>query len=284
MRHVPYDPAKVEYPSGWLEEAKDARDALEQASEKEKTIVIDQYKYLWGKLKPKLAPIMNGKCWYTESPQAGTDTDVDHFRPKNSVKGTRKPGTDEKHSGYWWYAFDPANYRYSCIVANRKRRDVETDIVGGKGDEFPLWDEKKRAWCQTDDCDLEQPLLIDPCNPADVALIIFGEDGEAKPRHKESEKPRLFAKADCSIKLYNINHSDFIRARIDLRDNIMDLVEDARRYYKRLDSGDADADYAYMRAIAELRKARKESSPYSGFVVEILNPFITEECLAGVFR
>lgn len=283
MRYVPYDPTKIKYPSDWHERAKAALKAVEDASEAEKSDIVNKHR-LWAELKSELAPIMNDKCWYTEAPQAGTDTDVDHFRPKNAVKGVKKSGTDEIHPGYWWLAFDPANYRYSCIVANRRRRDVETGFVGGKADEFPLWDETNRAWCQTDDCDIEQPLLIDPCNPADVALIIFGEDGEAKPRHEESKSPRFFAKADRSIKLYHINHTDFVKARIKLRDSIMKFVEDARTYYKRLDSGNADADRAYMRAIEELRKACNEKAPFSGFAMEILEPYRTEECLAGVFR
>lgn len=284
MRHVPYDSSKINYPSDWLDRAKSALDEVEATPDEEKSAIINKHRTLWAELKPELAPIMNHKCWYTEAPQTGTDTDVDHFRPKNSVRGVCKPGSGEKHPGYWWRAFDPTNYRYSCIVANRRRRDIETGYVGGKADEFPLWDENNRAWSQADDCDTEQPLLIDPCNPADVALVIFGEDGEAKPRHEESERPRFFAKADRSIKLYHINHTDFVKARIGLRDSIMKHVGDARRYYKRLDSGDANADHAYMRAIEELREACKGTSPFSGFVVEILNPFITEECLAGVFR
>ena len=123
---------------------------------------------------------MNDKCWYTEAPQVGTDSDVDHFRPKNAVKGVRKPGTKNSTSATGGSPSIPANYRYSCIFANRPRRDLETGHVGGKVDEFPIWEEKQRAWGPGDNCDDEQPLLIDPCKSSEVAYITFAENGEAQ--------------------------------------------------------------------------------------------------------
>ena len=245
---------------------------------------INKYRDLWARLKPELAKVMHGKCWYTEAPQAGTDTDVDHFRPKSAVKGVRKPGTNEPHRGYWWRAFDPANYRYSCIVANRPRRDLETGHVGGKVDEFPIWDEKQRAWCPNDDCDIEQPLLIDPCNASEIAYITFAENGEATARYSKANRERLFAMADNSIRLYHLNHSDFVRERIKIRDQLMKYIEDAKRYFRRLDSPDASGDHAYKRAIEQLRAACSESAPFSSFAIAILEPHRVDDSLAGVFR
>src|SRR5687768_8852784 len=181
MRPVPYDPKKITYPNGWAERAKKALAAVSAVPDNEKSSVINKPKHreIWAELKPQLFKIMHGKCWYTESLQVGTDTAVDHFRPKNSVKDVIHPEKGEKHIGYWWRAFDADNYRLSCIVANRARRDVETGLVGGKVDEFPIWSEDERAWTPDDNCDDEQPLLIDPCKSAEVALITFSENGEA---------------------------------------------------------------------------------------------------------
>jgi hypothetical protein len=169
-------------------------------------------------------------------------------------------------------------------VANRLRRDIETGQVGGKADEFPIWDESNRAWCPDDDCDLEQPLLIDPCNPAEVALITFGENGEATTRHSKEQMPRLFAKAETSIRLYHLNHSEFVKARITIRDTLTKYIEDAKRYYKRLDTAGADTEHAYMRAIERLRDACSEQSPFSSFAISILEPHRLEDSLAPVFR
>lgn len=228
---------------------------------------------------------MHDKCWYTESKQIGTDTDVDHFRPKNSVKGVINPATGKKHIGYWWRAFDPSNYRYSCIFANRLRRDIETGLVGGKADEFPLWVEDDRAWTPSDSCDDEQPLLIDPCNAAEVAYIAFSENGEAIERHKEEINKLFYKKANVSIRLYHLNHTEFVRERIRIRDEIMKHVEDARRYYLKLGRNNADADdqRAFNRAIEQLRQYCNESAPFSSFAIAMLRPYRFEECLEGVF-
>jgi hypothetical protein len=283
MRYVPYDPTKITYPPDWQIKAEAARKSIEAVSPDERSNEVKKHRDLWSALKPELAKITNGKCWYTESPQAGTDTDVDHFRPKSAVKDVFK-STSEKHSGYWWLALDPANFRFSCIVANRRRRDVETGIIGGKADEFPIWDEGTRAWEPNDECDIEQPLLIDPCNPAEVALITFGGNGEAVARYSKSRMRRLFEMADRSIKLYHINHSDFVKRRIEIRDKLMKYIEDARRYYKRLDAGDADTNHAYRRAIELLRETCDEKAPFSSFAIAILEPYRLDESLIPVFH
>jgi hypothetical protein len=128
-------------------------------------------------------------------------------------------------------------------------------------------------------------LLIDPCNSAEVALITFAENGEATERHNKDKKPMSYEKAHRSILLYHLNHSDFVRERIKIRDRITKLIEDARRYYRKFgtDESDADADYAYMRAIEELRKTRMEQAPFSSFAIAILRPYQQDESLEGVF-
>lgn len=284
MRHVPYDPTKIKYPPDWSTQAAAALSSVEAVPTDERSAEVNRYRELWVRLKPELSGVMHGKCWYTEAPQVGTDTDVDHFRPKNAVKGVRKADTGESHPGYWWRAFDPTNFRFSCIVANRKRRDLETGHLGGKADEFPIWKEEVRAWCPDDACDDEQPLLIDPCNASEVAYVTFAENGEAAPRYGLSERPRLFAMAEKSIALYHLNHYTFARERIRIRDEVKGHVRDARRYFQKLDSCDADIDNAYRRAIEQLRAACDESAPFSSFAIVILESYRDEECLAGVFR
>jgi len=195
------------------------------------------------------------------------------------------PKTGKKHGGYWWHAFDPDNYRFSCIVANRLRRDVEMGTVGGKADEFPLWLENKRAWLPEDNCDDEQPLLIDPCKSSEVALITFSESGEAVERYKEKNNKRFYKKANTSIRLYHLNHTEFVRERIKIRDNVLKYVEDAQKYYKNLGKDDSDAndEYAYERSIEQLRQYCGESAPFSSFAIAILRPYRLEESLEGVF-
>jgi hypothetical protein len=217
LRLVDYNPDKLELPEGWIDKAQKLEiELLQEPDAQKRADLIKDNSDVWRDVKHELSKLFNSKCWYTESPQAGTDVDVDHFRPKKRVAELRSK--EKTHPGYWWLVFKLENYRYSCIVANRRRRDVETDKTGGKADYFPLWDEDKRAWTPDCDCDEEQPLLLDPCKASDVVLISFKDDGEAMPRHSEEKRPKAFIRAKESIKFYNINHSDFKKARIELRD------------------------------------------------------------------
>ncbi len=281
MRHIPYDHTKLTLPEGWAAKVAilEAKIAAEPDAAKKLKLIGDHSGY-WKELKPELAKLFNYKCWYTEAPQAGTDVDVDHYRPKGRVaelKSEVKP-----HTGYWWLAFKPENYRYSCIVANRRRCDVETGATGGKADHFPIADELRRAWESTDHYDDEQPDLLDPCKATDTALLTFKEDGEAMARYGPKPQTRLNRRAEISIKLYNLNHTDFVRARQDLRDDMERLVRSAKRYFEHLESGDAVNDHAYEEAIAALRKMRQPSAPFSSFCVAYLDQYKFNEELAGV--
>ena len=91
----------------------------------------------------------------------------------------------------------------------------------------------------TPSCDLddEQPILLDPLKATDVQLLLFKPDGEATPRFSEKKHARKFLRAEKSIGFYNINHSDFVRCRIDLRDEIDKDVEAAAKYFKKLEKG-----------------------------------------------
>lgn len=282
MRYVPYDPTKITLPAGWSAKVATLEAAITAETDDVKRLkLIKDHQGYWKELKQELAKLHNYKCWYTEAPQAGTDVDVDHYRPKGRVAGLTKGG--KQHIGYWWLAFKPSNYRYSCIVANRRRCDLETGITGGKADHFPIADELHRAWTPTDNCDDEQPDLLDPCKATDTALLTFKEDGEAMPRHDPQKHSRLFRRADTSIKYYHLNHTDFVRARQDLRDAMNKLISSAKRYFGNLEKSDAVNDFAYEEAISSLRAMRKSTAPYSSFCVTYLDQYKFDEELAGVF-
>lgn len=282
MRCVEYDVEQVEWPEGWEEKAATLRQQLiDETDEGRRAELIENNRDIWVEIKPKLRDLFNRKCWYTEAPQQGTDVDVDHFRPKKRVAEVRDKANP--HPGYWWLAFSPKNYRYSCIVANRRRRDVDTDIVGGKADYFPLWDETKRAWPPEYDCDEEEPLLLDPCEAADVALITFKEDGEAMSRFAKKDQAKAYKRADASIQYYNLNHTDFVKERIKLRDEMRGRIQDVKKAFQKIDGGDAFHATTFKSAIKRLRMMRSDKAPYSSFCVAYLDKFKHEEHLAGVF-
>ncbi len=282
MRYVPYDHSKLTLPADWAVSVAtlEARLAAEP-DVGEKLKLINANAALWKALKNELAKLFHYKCWYSEAPQAGTDVDIDHYRPKGRV--AELIATANPHPGYWWLAFEPTNYRYSCIVANRRRCDVETGHVGGKADHFPIADEIRRAWKPGDICDEEQPDLLDPCKTADVALLTFKEDGEAMPRYSSATHPRLYRRAHTSINYYHLNHTDFVRARLGLRADIQRHINSARKYFLHLEKGSAVNDHAYEEAISALRKMRQATQPYSSFCTAILDKEKYDEALAGVF-
>lgn len=280
MRCVDYDSAKIEMPEGVDQLRQQLLDAQDDAARAE---LIDNNSQVWAGIKPQLRDTFYRKCWYTESPQQGGDVDVDHFRPKKRVFELK--GKDNPHPGYWWLAFEPDNYRYSCIVANRRRRDVDTDIVGGKADHFPLWDEATRAWPPECDCSEEEPVLLDPCRAADVGLITFRDDGEAMPRFGEGENKKAYERADKSIEYYHLNHTDFVKARQDLRDEIVDFLKEAKRAFHKFEAGDAFHTDTWESAIKGLRRMVAKSAPYSSFCIAYLDQHKDrhEPYLAGVF-
>lgn len=102
------------------------------------------------------------------------------------------------------------------------------------------------------------------------------------PRWDASEKYKN-AKAAKSIELYSLNHSDFVKARISLRDQIETARLEAKRYFARLEDGDADHESAYAGAIKRLRSLQSREAPHSGFCASILKIHRHEPYLEGAF-
>jgi hypothetical protein len=282
VRVVDYNPNTLKVSPDWKTRVDKLKaKVLAEKDPKKRAQLIKKNSSLWSEIKHELAKVFNFKCWYTESRQIGTDVDVDHYRPKNSV--AELSNNVPQHYGYWWLAFELSNYRYSCIIANRQRRDVVTSALGGKADFFPIRDETNRAWDENADLDIEQPMLLDPCKLSDVRLLTFKDDGEAMPRERVDDKPILFNRADISIRLYSLNHTDFVRERIKLRDDLRKLIKNAKKYYQKLETGDAVHEHAYEQTIIKIREAIDKKSEFSSFCLAYLENYKHEEALSGVF-
>jgi hypothetical protein len=90
-------------------------------------------------------------------------------------------------------------------------------------------------------------------------------------------------KAKMSIRYYSLNHSEFTKARMALRDKIEDFRIEAMRFFSKLETGDADHLRAYSNAIKGLRELRKESASFSSFSIAMTDRYRDEEALVGVF-
>lgn len=128
--------------------------------------LIDKYSSHWGALKPWLAALSRGKCWFSDVRDIYSHYDVEHFRPKKEAK--ELDGT--VRDGYWWLAFDYMNFRLCGNVGNRK-----------KGGWFPL---QNGSLCSTyvSRCEeSEDHYFLDPIIASDVNLVGFRDDGTLMP-------------------------------------------------------------------------------------------------------
>jgi hypothetical protein len=225
MRYV--DPTDVELvlPADWDEHVQKANAYVQQkVQEAEETAIqedksqdetqssilkarkkaINAKSGVWAIAGKAIRSVMSDKCWYCETKETRSDMPVDHFRPKYCVAECKE------HEGYWWLSFNWENYRYSCTYCNSRRVDVETE--GGKHDHFPLLNPDDRIYDQNSDIDVEQPVLIDPCDIDDVKLLIYLPNGQ--PREADqNDKSEAFMRANQSIYFYHLNHYKSVRRR-----------------------------------------------------------------------
>lgn len=213
---------------------------------------VNDFGNVWRALKDVLAEASHGKCWYCEIPQTRSDNAVDHFRPK---------------SLYRWLAFALSNLRFSCTYCNSRRVDTDTGITGGKGDNFPLAEFCQRATSPGEEGN-EHPLLLNPCNASDPGLLDFNDDGRPVPRHPEHENRKL--RAETSIRLYHLDHTDLVEERRRLAVSLQQKIDAANKLYDRVDAGDAAIDQSYAGHVRDLKRAMAERAELSMFARKVI--------------
>jgi hypothetical protein len=165
-------------PQDLLDKAVTAQQQLEQLPADQRAEHIKTNSKIWRDFKSYLSQMSYGKCWYSESPEAQSHLDVDHFRPK--LEARRDDKICDK-PGYEWLAFSWDNFRLSAQLSNRPVRNEETDETDGKGSWFPLVDGSPKASWDNRCIDQERPMLLDPMNVEDVRLIEVQADGRMGP-------------------------------------------------------------------------------------------------------
>lgn len=153
------------------------QEILGATSLEEKHLLIDRYKNHWrnDELVNFLSDISFEKCWYTETKFGGDYQEVEHFRPKKGTKNS--DGTARtNHSGYYWLAFEISNYRLCKSRPNRK-----------KGTFFPIFNERYRAFGESEPWQDEIPYFLDPLRSSDVLLLSFDDNGKPVPEGKSDE-------------------------------------------------------------------------------------------------
>lgn len=191
----------------------------------------------WSPLKDRLTLKLGNKCWYTEAELVGAHLAIDHYRPFRD---------------YWYLAYDPENYRVACPFANSPEHKRDNG-AGGKGDKFPLLGPGQRARGKNS-LRLEKPMILDPCNQNDCALIAFQPDGLPILNPEKANDPIAAERVENSKILLNLDHPDFNSKREQLYHDIADDV----RMYQEL-----NASAAVRTIIRDRMKARL--SPNAAF-------------------
>ena len=231
--------------------------AAAHAKLKQRNELIDKKSSHWGKLKPWLLALSHGKCWFSESKDLYSHYDVEHFRPKKVAKNL---GPDGERDGYWWLAFEYSNFRICGNVGNCK-----------KGGWFPL---KAHSLCSTfgNQCEeSETPYLLDPTDPADVALIAFDEEGSAIPAPNASEWET--ERVEVSVERLKLNqHEALTEARRDIWQKVSREIEGYLSAKQRCGLGTNPAATEKLRThIRTLKQMGGAEAPLSSVVIWCLS-------------
>lgn len=263
----------------WLLEAEKHLDIIRPMSKKDRSKHWSRNN-IWSELYPALSTLSGNKCWYSEAPESSSEWEIEHYRPKAESKDEN--GAVIRDDGYWWLSYNWQNFRLAGSLVNKLRKDRfenESDVYG-KGNYFPLENNKNVANPEDTSCDSEQPLLIDPIKPRDVTLISFDKNGEPYPTYNEDDSPFYNKKAILSIKYYGLQHSPLSRGRRKIWSNCETVVNSAHNYIKNnindLVRREEKIDECYL----QLYKYTKKSEPYT----MVVRNFIREKLKDDNYR
>jgi hypothetical protein len=280
MRFIDIDELWSEDLKAFDKKAKELLEQLRKLPPQERSKYISDHAN-WPDLKQKLSELSHGKCWYSECRSLGGDRDVDHYRPKGKIRrylDWPESEVEPTHDGYWWLAFVWKNYRYSCRFCNTPRRSPDTDAAGGKWDYFPVRDEAARihSECDVEDLEDEQALILDPTDADDVDLLFFDEFGRSRPR-STAKASWEYKRTLLSIKLLNLDHQDFVKARAKRAREIKALVARGEKAHRDLRKGDASARTRLRDIKAELKKMISPTADFSRFCEIVLRGYREHE-------
>lgn len=154
----------------------------------------------WSDIKPALMELHGNKCAYCErSLETAHELDVEHFRPKNQVtpwNGPLAPPAQGRKDGYYWLAYELANYCVACKPCNS----------GLKADHFPILGVAGPEAATINDLDMiEQPLLIFPMGRRDAdPESLIGWNG-VTPRPLPAQGTTEYTRAETTIAFFELD-------------------------------------------------------------------------------
>lgn len=190
--------------------------AAENTFERHRLIDVNKSHWRSPVLVNWLSDLSYEKCWYTETKFGGDYQEVEHFRPKKSTKNVK--GTPViNHPGYYWLAFDLANYRLCKSRPNRKKSTF-----------FPVVDERFRSTSRDEDWRDETPIFLDPLDEEDCLLLSFNDDGRPTVEGYVEDQDKL--RVEFTIEKYFLDERVLNMRRAETWSTVRSL------YYKYLTS------------------------------------------------
>lgn len=241
--------------------AQRAQENLEALPDEQRKDFIKKKSHIWRSFAKYLAKMSHGKCWYSESKDAGANFDVDHFRPKAEAKRTEAI-TDAE--GYAWLAFDWENFRLSAQNCNRLNTD-DSGVVVGKGSWFPLLKDSPKATWGNRCVDDEKIVLLDPVVQNDLTYIDFDDNGRFTHSRLCVGQPAFKIRESSTI--YGLNLEKMREARFQVMREAKELLETIQQSAEDLDPlGDDAPMRAIERQIEQLQAKTRADAPFSSAV------------------
>lgn len=263
------NPRDIAFDPDWETKARELTQELLKKKPEERASFIDSKRAeTWGNaaLLKSLRKAVGNKCWYSEVPLDGFDPNVDHFRPKGRVveiDHNTFEKTGVQSPGYWWLAFEPKNFRLSCMHSNQRRVDEKTE--GGKWDFFPVEGVRSTEGTEWDMIG-EDVLPFDPCSATDMALLWFSSDGTPTLK-KDSPSEEELRRLKVTIWLFHLDKDEIAQKR---RSNVIEIFKDIKAADTMFkiwqQSGAASGSILYKRfddAIAKLKSEIKDTKPFA---------------------
>jgi hypothetical protein len=248
------DLSKLNLDQSFLDEGAKLTADLLSTPEKDRKQFIEDNSAYWTKFKRDFEKISNYKCWYTEAKEDVSAYTMDHFRPKNKVTNTThsyKIKTIASSQAYWWFAFDPQNYRLMGSIPNST-----------KGVRFPLRKGSPIA-LKADEIVNEVPVLIDPTNKDDVYWVDFNEDGKVCPACSDTESWSAI-RVYLSAKIYGLDSEKLVKARKEIRTTCKRIIDRIVSIYQQDDFNNNPLVREEMQEkFEELRRLTDPKSEYS---------------------
>jgi hypothetical protein len=234
-----------------------------------------------------LRSMFHNKCAYCED-DLGDGLEVEHFRPKGGVTG------EPTHKGYWWLAHHWTNLLPSCVPCNQGRRQhlvteemTEYDVLKlsakrarkshGKANQFPIGG--TRAFCDADDLEAEQPMLIDPTREDPAPFFHWSRAKHVSVVLAAPLGPLEGERALSSIGVFALNRSNLVKSRTKI---LSVLRFDAEEIMDELAADCADGGLKQenldraLRRVAGLRRRHAPDQPFSAMVKAFVDDLAQE--------